>query len=45
VLADGDGSYKGGGLPSAVLTAVGQQIKGEPLDAAGEAAARARGWQ
>ncbi|MEJ0034592.1 MAG: anti-sigma factor [Gammaproteobacteria bacterium] len=43
----GQGGYKpaGGGMPAAVLTAVEQQIEGEPLDAAGETAARARGWK
>ena len=46
--AHGDGSgYKpaGGSMPAAVLSAVEQEIAGEPLDAAGEAAARARGWK
>jgi hypothetical protein len=43
----GAGGYKpaGGGMPASVLTAVEQQIAGEPLDAAGEAAALARGWK
>jgi len=45
LVADGHGGYKGDGMPAAVTAAVGQQIKGEPFDAAGEAAARARGWQ
>lgn len=32
-------------LPAAVITAVGSQIAGEPLDAHAEAAARARQWR
>ena len=45
--AAGNGGYKpaGASMPAAVLTAVEQQIQGEPLDATGEAAARARGWK
>lgn len=45
--ANGPGGYKpaGANMPSAVLTAVEQQIDGDPLDAVGEAAARARGWR
>jgi len=41
-----DGGYKpaGGSMPAAVVAAVEQQIEGEPLDAAGEAAARERAW-
>jgi hypothetical protein len=41
------GGYKpaGGSMPSAVVSAVEQQIQGEPLDAAGEEAARERGWK
>jgi hypothetical protein len=41
------GGYKpaGGNMPPAVLTAVQEQIEGEPLDAAAEAAARTRNWQ
>jgi anti-sigma factor RsiW len=41
------GGYKpaGGSMPAAVLTAVEQKIEGDALDASGEAAARARGWQ
>lgn len=35
----------GGSMPAAIVAAVEKQIEGEPLDAAGEAAARARGWQ
>jgi anti-sigma factor RsiW len=44
---NGAGNYKpaGGNMPPAVLAAVEQQIEGEALDASGEAAARARGWQ
>jgi hypothetical protein len=33
------------GLPEDVLRAVDRRIAGEPLDAAGEAAARSRGWR
>lgn len=45
--AQSGGGYKpaGGSMPTAVITAVEQQISGEALDAAGEEAARARGWQ
>jgi anti-sigma factor RsiW len=45
--ANGQGGYKpaGASMPSAVLTAVEQQIDGDPLDSVGEAAARARGWR
>ncbi len=41
------GGYKpaGGSMPTAVVSAVEQQIEEGPLDAAGEAAARARGWK
>lgn len=41
------GGYKpaGGSMPPAVVSAVEQQIEGEPLDADGETAARARGWK
>ena len=44
--ANSQGGYKpaGGSMPAAVLAAVEQQIEGEPLDAAGEAAARERAW-
>jgi len=44
--ASGQGGYKpaGGSMPAAVLAAVEQQIQGDALDAAGEAAARERGW-
>lgn len=44
---NGQGGYKpaGGSMPAAVLAAVEQQIAGDPLDAAGEAAARSRGWK
>lgn len=43
----GNGGYKPAsvGMPPAVITAVEQQIVGDPLDAAGEAAARSRGWK
>jgi anti-sigma factor RsiW len=42
-----EGGYKpaGGSMPSAVVAAVENGIKGEALDSAGEAAARERGWQ
>jgi hypothetical protein len=45
--ANDQGGYRpaGGAMPPAVVTALEQQINGEPLDAAGEAAARARGWR
>jgi anti-sigma factor RsiW len=45
--AAADGGYKpaGGSMPAAVIAAVEQQIDGEPLDAAAESAARARGWK
>lgn len=41
------GPYKpaGASLPGAVLAAVEEKMSGEPLDAAGEAAARASGWK
>jgi hypothetical protein len=32
-------------MPPAVITAVGDLMTGEPLDARGEAAARGRNWQ
>ena len=45
--AAGNGGYKpaGGGIPAAVIASVEQQIKGEPFDAAAEAAAVANGWK
>lgn len=45
--APGASGYKpaSGSMPAAVLSAIEQQIQGEPLDAAGEAAARAHGWK
>jgi hypothetical protein len=45
--ANAQGGYKpaGGSMPAAIVTAVEQQIEGEALDAAGEEAARAQGWQ
>jgi anti-sigma factor RsiW len=52
VLADapavtdaGDYRPAAASMPAAVLSAVEEQISGEPLDAGGEAAARSRGWQ
>jgi hypothetical protein len=41
------GGYRqaGSALPPAVLDAVDERIAGKPLDAAGEAAARERGWR
>ena len=41
------GQYRqaGSALPRAVLQAVDEQIAGEPLDASGEAAARAKDWR
>ena len=35
----------GSAIPAAILTLIDQQISGEPLDAAGEAAARQSGWR
>jgi hypothetical protein len=45
--ANTESGYKpaGGSMPAAVVAAVEKEIEGEPLDAAAEAAARARGWQ
>jgi hypothetical protein len=45
--AEAQGAYRqaGTGLPPAVLDAIDARIAGKPLDAAGEEAARARGWQ
>ncbi len=45
--ATGEGGYKpaGGSMPAAVIAEVERQIAGEPLDAAAESAARARGWK
>jgi len=42
-----EGSYRqaGSALPPAVLDAIDARIAGAPLDAAGERAARERGWQ
>ncbi|MBQ5946033.1 anti-sigma factor [Massilia sp. ST3] len=42
-----EGSYRqaGSALPPAVLDAIDARIAGAPLDAAGEAAARSRGWE
>ncbi len=51
VLAEAEqeaaGGYRqaGSALPPAVLDAIDARIAGKPLDAAGEAAARERGWQ
>jgi hypothetical protein len=51
VLAEGgaqaEGAYRqaGSDLPPAVLDAIDARIAGKPLDAAGEEAARARGWE
>jgi len=44
---EGAGGYRqaGSALPAAVLDAIDARIAGKPLDAAGEAAARARGWR
>jgi anti-sigma factor RsiW len=41
------GGYRqaGSALPPAVLDAIDERIAGKPLDAAGEQAARARGWR
>jgi hypothetical protein len=45
--AQGQGAYRqaGSDLPPAVLDAIDARIAGKPLDAAGEEAARARGWE
>ena len=45
--ATGNGAYKpaGGSMPVAVIAEMERQIAGEPLDAAAESAARARGWK
>jgi len=45
--ATADGGYKQAGseIPPAVMRATQDAIAGEPLDAAGEAAARAKGWE
>jgi anti-sigma factor RsiW len=42
-----DGSYKpaGADMPAAVITAVEQQIEGEPFDTSAEAAARGKDWK
>jgi len=51
VLAEAEpeatGGYRqaGSALPPAVLDAIDARIAGKPLDAAGEAAAKARGWR
>jgi len=51
VLAEAEpeasGGYRqaGSALPPAVLDAIDARIAGKPLDAAGEAAARARDWR
>lgn len=41
------GSYRqaASSMPAAVVSAVNEEISGEPLDARAEAAARGRGWQ
>ena len=45
--ATADGGYKQAGseIPAAVMTAAQGAIEGDPLDAAGEKAARAGGWE
>jgi hypothetical protein len=45
--AEAQGAYRQAGteLPPAVLDAIDARIAGKPLDAAGEEAARMRGWQ
>ena len=45
--AGGDSEYRtaGSGLPASILKSVEGQIAGEPLDQAGEKAARARSWK
>lgn len=43
----GDSEYRtaGSGISATILKSVGEQIAGEPLDQAGERAARGRGWK
>jgi hypothetical protein len=44
--SDGKGyRLAGTALPAAITRAIGEQIAGEPLDAAGEVAARDSGWR
>jgi hypothetical protein len=43
--ASGDYAQAGSALPAAVLSAIEQQIDGEPLDAASEARAKEAGWR
>ncbi len=43
--ASGQYTQAGSALPAAVLSAIEQQIEGEPLDAAAEARARESGWR
>jgi hypothetical protein len=43
--SDGAMRMAGSGWPAQLLTEVDQRIAGDPLDAAGERQARARGWQ
>ena len=47
VTPTADGGYKQAGseIPAAVMTATQAAIAGEPFDAAGETAARAKGWE
>jgi len=47
VAPEATGGYRqaGSALPAAVLDAIDERIAGKPLDAAGEEAARARGWR
>ena len=46
-VVNADGTYKQAGseIPAAVMTAAQSVIAGDALDAAGEAAARAKGWE
>jgi hypothetical protein len=47
VAPEAAGGYRqaGSALPASVLDAIDERIAGKPLDAAGEEAARARGWR
>jgi hypothetical protein len=46
-LTQAGGGYRqaGSALPPAVLDAIDERIAGAPLDAAGEQAARNKGWR
>jgi hypothetical protein len=44
-IPDGGIQQASGAMPSAILAAIDDRIAGEPLDAAGEAAAKQAGWR